>query len=81
MPQEFVLKLYKMSGGYKMKTRKHIITSRTKNFHFSVSFNPDTGVPEEFFIVGRGTVGHDLDKELHKLSIETCKIMQGEIVC
>ena len=70
-----------MKWGYEMKTRKHIITSRTENFHFSVTFNPETGAPVEFFIVGRGTVGHDLDKELYKLSIETCKIMKGEIVC
>lgn len=59
-----------------MRTRNPIVTSRTKNFHFSVSF--ERGVPVEFFIVGRGTVGQDLDKELHNLSIETCKMMQGE---
>jgi hypothetical protein len=38
-------------------------------------------MPVEFFIVGRGTVGHDLDEELFELSKETCKIMRGEIEC
>ena len=59
-----------------MKNRKPLITSRTKHFHFSVSF--ERGVPVEFFIVGRGTVGQDLDKELFELSKEACKIMQGK---
>lgn len=62
-----------------MRTRKPIITSRTENFHFSVSF--ERNMPVEFFIVGRGTVGHDLDEELFELSKETCKIMRGEIEC
>ena len=62
-----------------MKNRKTLISSRTENFHFSVSFCPDTGQPQEFFINGRGKVGQQLDEELRDLSIETCKIMQGEV--
>ena len=62
-----------------MHSRKPIINSRTDNFHFSVSFDPDTGTPVEFFIVGRGKVGQQLDDELRDLSVETCKIMQGEV--
>jgi hypothetical protein len=54
------------------------VTSRTKNFHFSISFDPDTGSPCEFFIGGRGKVGQQLDIELGDLSVEACKIMQGE---
>tara|TARA_R100001594_G_C4021003_1_gene259144 strand:- start:449 stop:637 length:189 start_codon:yes stop_codon:yes gene_type:complete len=62
-----------------MKNRKPLISSRTENFHFSISFDPDTGTPQEFFINGRGKVGQQLDEELRNLSIETCKIMQGEV--
>jgi len=31
--------------------------TRTDNFHFSVSFDPHSGHPVEFFITGRGKVG------------------------
>jgi len=54
------------------------VTSRTDNFHFSISFDPDTGYPCEFFIGGRGKVGQQLDIELSDLSVIACKIMQGE---
>ena len=63
----------------RMKNRKPLISSRTENFHFSISFDPDSGTPQEFFINGRGKVGQQLDEELRNLSIETCKIMQGEV--
>tara|TARA_B100000745_G_scaffold209601_1_gene138640 strand:- start:1168 stop:1359 length:192 start_codon:yes stop_codon:yes gene_type:complete len=60
------------------KSRKPIVTARTDNFHFSISFDPDTGSPCEFFIGGRGKVGQQLDIELSDLSVLACKIMQGE---
>ena len=64
-----------------MKNRKHLVSSKTENFHFSISFDPDTYQPCEFFINGRGKVGQQLDEELRELSLETCKIMQKEGEC
>mgnify|MGYP003133694436 CR=1 FL=1 len=60
------------------KSRKPIVTTRTENFHFSITFDPVTGFPCEFWIGGRGKVGQELDIELNDLSVLACKIMQGE---
>jgi len=59
--------------------RQPCINTRTDNFHFSVSFDPHTGYPVEFFITGRGKVGQQLDTELYELSVKASKLMQGEI--
>ena len=59
--------------------RRPCINTRTDNFHFSVSFDPHTGHPVEFFITGRGKVGQQLDTELYELSVKASKLMQGEI--
>jgi hypothetical protein len=59
--------------------RRPCINTRTDNFHFSVSFDPYTGHPVEFFITGRGKVGQQLDTELYELSVKASKLMQGEI--
>ena len=61
-----------------LPNRRPCINTRTDNFHFSVSFHPDTGLPIEFFITGRGKVGQQLDDELWKLSVKTSKLMQGQ---
>ena len=45
--------------------RRPCINTRTDNFHFSVSFDPHSGHPVEFFITGRGKVGQQLDTELY----------------
>ena len=58
--------------------RRPCINTRTENFHFSVSFDPYTGHPVEFFITGRGKVGQQLDTELYELSVKASKLMQGE---
>ena len=58
--------------------RRPCINTRTENFHFSVSFDPYTGQPVEFFITGRGKVGQQLDTELYELSVKASKLMQGE---
>ena len=58
--------------------RRPCINTRTDNFHFSVSFDPHTGHPVEFFITGRGKVGQELDAELYELSVKASKLMQGE---
>ena len=58
--------------------RRPCITTRTDNFHFSVGFDPHTGVAVEFFITGRGKVGQQLDTELYELSVKASKLMQGE---
>ena len=58
--------------------RRPCVNTRTENFHFSVSFDPHTGHPIEFFITGRGKVGHELDSELYQLSVKASKLMQGE---
>ena len=50
--------------------RRPCINTRTENFHFSVSFDPHTGHPVEFFITGRGKVGQQLDTELYELSVK-----------
>jgi hypothetical protein len=50
---------------------------RTDNFHFSVSFHPNTELPIEFFIMGRGKLGQQLDEELYDLSVKTSKLMRG----
>ena len=44
----------------------------------TLSFHPETGLPIEFFIAGRGKVGQQLDEELYELSVKTSKLMQGE---
>ena len=62
----------------KMPNRRPCINTRTDNFHFSVSYHPDTGVPVDVFITGRGKVGQDLDIELYELSVKASKLMQGE---
>ena len=59
--------------------RRPCINTRTDNFHFSVSFDPHSGDPVEFFITGRGKVGQQLDTELYELSVKASKLMQGEI--
>ncbi len=58
--------------------RRPCINTRTDNFHFSVSFDPYSGHPVEFFITGRGKVGQELDVELYELSVKASKLMQGE---
>ena len=58
--------------------RKPCVTTRTQNFHFSVGFDPHTGIAVEFFITGRGKVGQQLDAELYELSVKASKLMQGE---
>ena len=58
--------------------RRPCINTRTDNFHFSVSFHPDTGLPIEFFITDCGKIGQQLDDELYELSVKTSKLMQGE---
>ena len=58
--------------------RRPCVNTRTENFHFSVSFDPHTGHPVEFFITGRGKVGHGLDSGLYQLSVKASKLMQGE---
>ena len=58
--------------------RRPCITTRTDNFHFSVGFDPHTGMEVEFFITGRGKVGQQLDSELYELSVKASKLMQGE---
>ena len=60
------------------KNRRPCVTARTDNFHFSISYDPDTGHAVDFFIVGRGKVGQQLDKELYELSVNASKLMQGE---
>ena len=57
--------------------RRPCINTRTDNFHFSVSFDPNTGHPVEFFITGRGKVGQQIDTELYELSVKASKLMQG----
>ena len=59
-------------------SRRPCINTRIENFHFSVSFDPHTGHPVEFFITGRGKVGQELDTELYELSVKASKLMQGE---
>ena len=61
-----------------LPNRGPCINTRTDNCHFSVSFHPDTGLPIEYFITGRGKVGQQLDEELYELSVKTSKLMQGE---
>ena len=58
--------------------RRPCVNTRTENFHFSVSFDPHTGHPVEFFITGCGKVGQELDTELYELSVKASKLMQGE---
>ena len=58
--------------------RRPCINTRTDNFNFSVSFDPHSGHPVEFFITGRGKVGQQLDTELYELSVKASKLMQGE---
>ena len=61
-----------------LPNRRPCITIRTDNFHFSVGFDPHTGVAVEFFITGRSKVGWQLDTELYELSVKASKLMQGE---
>jgi len=58
--------------------RRPCVYGRTDNFHFSVSFDPHTGHPVEFFITGCGKVCQELDTELYELNVKASKLMQGE---
>ena len=60
-----------------LPSRRQCVTARTENFHFSISFHPETGHPVEIFVGGRGKSGSQLDQELIELSAEASKIMQG----
>ena len=42
-----------------------------KNFYFSVSFNPHSDHPVEFFLTGRGKVGQTLETELYELGVQS----------
>lgn len=61
-----------------LKKRRPCVTARTDNFHFSISYDPETGNAVDFFIVGRGKVGQQLDEELYELSVTASKLMQGK---
>ena len=58
--------------------RRPCVNTRTENFHFSVSFDPHTGHPVEFFITGRGKVGQELVTEVYELNVKVSNLMQGE---
>ena len=62
-----------------LPNRRSCINTRTNNFYFSVIFHPDTGLPLELFITGRGKVGQQRDDELYELSVKTSRLMQGEV--
>ena len=62
-----------------LPNRRPCITTRTDHFHFTVGFDPHTGMAVEFFITGRGKVGQQLDSELYDLSVKASKLMQGEL--
>jgi len=47
------------------------INARPKNFYFSVSFNPQSDHPVEFFLTERGKVGQKLETELYELGVQT----------
>jgi hypothetical protein len=61
-----------------LPNRRPCINTRMDNFHFSVSFDPDTRLRIESFITGRGKVGQQLDDDLYELSVKTSKLMRGE---
>ena len=61
-----------------LPSRRPCINRRTNNFNFSVSFHPDIELPIEFFIMGRGKIGQQLDEERYDLSVKASKLMQGE---
>ena len=42
-----------------------------KNFYFSVSFNPHSDRPIEFFPTGRGMVRQKLETELYELGVQS----------
>ena len=42
-----------------------------KNFYFSVSFNPHSDHPAEFFPTGRGKVRQTLETELCQLGVQS----------
>ena len=57
-----------LSTGFRIRYT-HNINALTKNFYFSVSFNPHSDRPVEFFPTGRGKVGQKLETELHELGV------------
>ena len=42
-----------------------------KNFYFSLSFNPHSDHPVEFFPTGRGKVGQKLETEPYELGVQS----------
>ena len=61
--------------------RRPCINTCTDNFHFSVSFDPHTGHPAEFFITDRGKVGQQLDTELSELSVKASCKESSKMIC
>ena len=64
------------------KVKSSVVTIYTERNvpqrNHSLTIDPQTGQPVEFFITGRGKVGQELDFELYELSVEASKLMQGE---
>ena len=54
------------------------INTHTKKFYFSVSFNPHSDHPVEFFPTGRGKVGQKLETELNGLDVQSVETYTGE---
>ncbi len=59
-----------LSTGFRIR-RTHNINALTKNFYFSVIFNPHSDHPVEFFPTGRGKVVQKLETELHELVVQS----------
>jgi len=60
-----------------VKTRRRSVLDRTENFHFMVSVD-DTGRPVEFFVVGRGKTGSQLDRELYEMGVKVSRMMRED---
>ena len=59
-----------LSTGFRIRY-SHNIDVLTKNFYFSVSFNPHSDHPVEFFPNGRGKVELKLETEPYELGVQT----------
>ena len=61
----------------KLPNRRMSVTESTKHFHFTISVD-HRGVPVEFFVVGRGKTGTELDDEMYEMGVKVSRMMRGE---
>lgn len=54
------------------------VETEIDKFYATISYHPETGVPCEVFMTGRGKIGQTMDGVLHDLGVAISKELQNE---